>query len=500
MGPDCACLPRREFGILLHITSLPAPGVSGDLGPDAYRFVDFLSASGAGVWQILPLVPTHSCGSPYHGQSIHAGNQFLISAQKLHDDGLVSGATLQEYLDQVNDASEDLAAHRAILKQVYRNHVSRPSKLRDDVVRFSKDNDYWISDYALYRVMKLMHEDAPWYQWPAPLRDRDPDALADVRDKYSETIEFVAFEQYLFWQQWERLKKYANSRGIRIMGDIPIFPAHDSAEVWAYPYYFQLDRAGRAINVAGVPPDYFSATGQLWGNPLYDWHRLREDEFKWWIDRIRLQLKYFDLLRLDHFRGFQSYWSIPAASEDATPGHWDTAPGDALFESLQRTCAPLSLIAEDLGHITPEVIDLRRRFGLPGMRVLQFAFDGDPDNLHLPHNHEHCGVVYTGTHDNDTTCGWFYSLDSEHQQRVYGYLGMPQETMPWALVRSAMASVSRLAVVPMQDVMALDYASRMNVPGTETGNWRWRFGWTDVPSGSADRLRHLASVYARLSH
>ncbi|MDH3638915.1 MAG: 4-alpha-glucanotransferase [Gammaproteobacteria bacterium] len=495
MRPDCGCLPRREFGVLLHISSLPAAGVGGDLGPDAYRFVDFLSAAGAGVWQVLPLVPTHLCGSPYHGRSIHAGNQLFISVIQLHRDRLISDESLQAYRDELSDGSGGVAAHRCALEHAYRNR-NRESGFADEFSRFWQDNDHWVSDYALYRVLNSMHDAAPWYRWPPPLRDREPGALIEVRRRHREPIEFVVFEQYLFWRQWRSLKDYTNQRGIRIMGDLPIFPAHDSAEVWSHPHYFQLDSAGGAINVAGVPPDYFSATGQRWGNPVYDWERLRADGFIWWVDRIRLQLEYFDLLRLDHFRGFESYWSIPAASEDAIQGRWEQVPGTELFETL----APKSpaLVAEDLGSITPEVLELRRRFGLPGMRVLQFAFDGQADNLHLPHNHELCSAVYTGTHDNQTTLGWFQGLSTEHQQRIYGYLGLSQEPMPWALTRAAMASVSRLAMIPMQDVMALDDRARMNTPGTDSGNWSWRFAWTEVPAEAADRLHHLASVYGRL--
>ncbi|MDH3282664.1 MAG: 4-alpha-glucanotransferase, partial [Gammaproteobacteria bacterium] len=477
-------------------SSLPAHGSSGNLGPDAHRFVDFLKAAGAGVWQVLPLVPTHPCGSPYHGQSIHAGNHAFISVTQLYRDGLIPEDTAREYRDAAASDSDGTATHRRVLEHAYRNRNREPSRAHE-VSRFWQKNEAWVSDYALYRVLKSMYEEAPWHRWPAPLRDREADALAEVRRRYRESIECVVFEQYLFWSQWQRLKQYANRDGIRIMGDIPIFPAHDSAEVWAHRHYFKLDAAGRPTSVAGVPPDYFSATGQHWGNPLYDWDRLRTDAFRWWVHRIRLQLEYFDLLRLDHFRGFESYWSIPAASADATQGCWEQAPGNELFAALAAELP--ALIAEDLGSITPEVLQLRKRFALPGMRVLQFAFDGQADNLHLPHNHELCSAVYTGTHDNQTTLGWFQSLNPDHQQRVYGYLGLPQEGMPWALTRAAMASVSRLAVIPMQDVMGLDDRARINTPGTEGGNWSWRFAWDDVPEEAADRLRHLASVYGRLT-
>ncbi len=494
MKPDCGGLAQREFGILLHVSSLPGTGSIGDFGPHAHRFVDFLSVSGARLWQTLPLVPTHICGSPYHGRSIHAGNPGFISPERLCDDGFISAQSLDRYQHRAREDGQR-SAHAQVLSEAYQNLHDVPG-LADGMAKFRRDNHAWLTDYALYRAAGAVFDDAPWYEWPQPLRDRHGGALEELHRQHQDTIDRVIFEQYLFVRQWHELKRYANRRGIRIMGDIPIFPAHDSAEVWAHRRLFQLDTHGRATDVAGVPPDYFSPTGQHWGNPLYDWKQLEQDGFQWWIDRIRLQLTYFDLLRLDHFRGFESYWSIPAGSADATPGHWKRAPGSRLLQALatQRT----RLVAEDLGTITPEVLELRYRFGLPGMRVLQFAFDGQADNLHLPHHHELCSVVYTGTHDNQTTLGWFQGLGSDQQRRVYGYLGMPQEDMPWALTRTAMASVSRLTIIPMQDVMGLDDRARMNTPGTDSrANWSWRFDWRDVPAGTAERLRHLASVYDR---
>ncbi len=495
MTLDCGCLSRREFGVLLHVSSLPAEDGNGDLGQNAYRFVDFLSASGAGIWQVLPLVPTHTCGSPYDGRSIHAGNDAFISVGQLHQDGLVSSDCARDYSNAVANGGDAAAARQRVVEHVCSNREKMPG-LAEAVAGFWAENDQWLSDYALYQVLKSLHKQAPWPRWPAPVRDREADALTEVRRRHRAAVERVVCEQYLFWSQWQSVKQHANRQGIRIMGDVPIFPSHDSTEVWAHRRYFKLDCTGRPVSVAGVPPDYFSATGQRWGNPLYDWQQLRADGFAWWLHRIRLQLEYFDLLRLDHFRGFESYWSIPVSSTDATQGCWEKAPGDDLFAALVAELP--ALIAEDLGSITTEVLDMRKRFGLPGMRVLQFAFDGQANNLHLPHNHELCSAVYTGTHDNQTTLGWFQSLNDHEQRRVYGYLGLSQEAMPWVLVRAAMASVSRLAVIPMQDVMALDDRARMNVPGTETGNWSWRFTWDQVPAEAADRLRHLASVYGRL--
>ena len=498
MRVDCATLPKREFGILLHITSLPGIGAQGGPGPDAYRFIEFLGRCGAAVWQVLPLVPTHACGSPYNGESIHAGNHRLICVQQLFEDGLVSGTVYRAYAEKERAARADPKLHLQVLRHAFQDYRRLSSVRSEDSDGFYAENESWLPDYALYRVLREVNGESPWYQWPEPLRTREPDALARARDRHRRQIEFVEFQQYLFWRQWRQLKRHANAHDIRIMGDIPIFPAYDSAEVWCFPHYFQLDEDGSAVNVAGVPPDYFSASGQRWGNPLYNWQRMQDDGFEWWLQRIRLQLGRFDLLRLDHFRGFESYWSIPAGNEDAKRGSWQSAPGNELFEALQLSHRYLPLIAEDLGQITPAVDRLRRRFKLPGMRVLQFAFDGDANNPHLPHNHEEFGAVYTGTHDNPTTVGWFEGLDAREQERVYGYLGMPQEAMPWALIRTAMSSVSRLALLPLQDVMGLDDGARMNIPGTGAGNWSWRFDWPDLTDEAEHRLRHLASVYGRM--
>ncbi len=497
MHSDCRVLPGREFGILLHITSLPGIGERGDFGPDAYRFADFLAASGARVWQVLPLVPTHPGDSPYLGDSAHAGNPLLISPQKLLDDGLLTGNEIDEFIHSANRDHDYKATHQRMLTHAFNRYRTGGSEPRGEFTRYVEENEYWLPDYTLYRAIKNHHDDAPWFDWPAPLRDRDPQALAAARSDYDDEIQLGVYAQYLFWQQWRQLKTYANRHGVRVMGDMPMFVAHDSAEVWAFPQYFQLDATGRAVNVAGVPPDYFSATGQRWGNPLFEWRRMQQDGFTWWIDRFRSQLKLFDILRIDHFRGYESYWSIPAQCEDATGGRWRSSPGEILFNTLSQKIDSLPLIAEDLGEITPAVHELRRRLGFPGMRVLQFAFDGGADNLHLPHNHPECCVVYTGTHDNSTTLGWFQQLASAQRQRIYEYLGDPQTTMPWALIRAAMASVARMVILPLQDIMELDDEHRMNLPGTDSGNWAWRFDWPDLEFGTADRLAHLASIYGR---
>ena len=355
-----------------------------------------------------------------------------------------------------------------------------------------------MNDYALYQALRTQHKNAAWWQWPAPIRDRTAKALTQARKQLAEHIEQARFEQFLFFRQWAALKNYANTRGVLLFGDLPIFVAQDSAEVWAQREYFAIDDRGQALTVAGVPPDYFSETGQRWGNPHYRWDRMQSDGFSWWVARLRTQLELYDLLRIDHFRGLEAYWEIPAEEQTAINGRWVRAPGEELFEALHQHFDPLPLIAEDLGVITPEVDALRRKYGLPGMKILQFAFDGGADNPYLPHHHVRNSVVYTGTHDNDTTLGWFGALSAEQRENVIKYLGAAAEPpMPWPLIRAALASVARLAIVPMQDVLALSAEHRMNMPGTTKGNWSWRFEWTQLPEGLAGRVREMARMYGR---
>ena len=482
-------LPGRKAGILLHPTSLPGPGAHGDLGPDAYRFVDFLAAAGIGVWQVLPLGPTHSDRSPYQCLSVHAGDPELISIQALIDQGWAS--------PQLRDRD-----HPDALRQAYSDFIANADRQqRDDYRHFSGQQAQWLDTYALFIALHDAHHEQGWSQWPAALRDRDPVALQQARSQYSDAIEQVRFEQFLFHQQWCALRGYANERGIRLFGDIPIFVAHDSADVWANREQFLLDGSGHPKVVAGVPPDYFSATGQRWGNPLYDWQRMASDNYAWWCDRMRAQLALFDLVRIDHFRGFEAYWEIPGDADTAIDGRWVPGPGDALFEAISADLArPLPLVAEDLGVITPEVEALRDRWGLPGMKILQFAFDGSPQNPYLPHRHRPLSVVYTGTHDNDTTLGWYNNLPEHTRENLLEYLGRPNERWPWPLVRSALASVACLAVVPMQDLLGLGSDHRMNVPGVADGNWGWRFQWDWLPEDLAQRMHDMVHRYDRLNN
>ncbi|MGF1615215.1 MAG: 4-alpha-glucanotransferase [Gammaproteobacteria bacterium] len=488
-------LDRRRAGLLLHPTSLPGPLDSGDLGPGAYQFVDFLAASGFTVWQMLPVNPTHGNLSPYACQSIHAGNSRLISLELLESEGWLGRQTEAK----VHISGEDPVAYRrSLLAQGRTGFLARASAAdRAAYDEFKAKHAYWLENYVLFQALQEQYGGLPWWEWPAPLRDREPKALQEARMRLAEPLEQQRFEQFVFFRQWHALKRYANDRGILLFGDMPIFVAEDSNAVWARRHYFRLNEVGRPLVVAGVPPDYFSATGQRWGNPLYDWNHMRQDDFWWWRERVKNHLLLFDLVRIDHFRGFEAHWEISGTEATALRGHWVQAPGQELFATLLQAFNPLPLVAEDLGTITPEVTALRDQFGFPGMKVLQFAFDGNPENPYLPHNHVSNSVVYTGTHDNNTTLGWYQELSEEERHYVLDYLGDRDTEIPWLMIRTALISVAKLAMVPMQDILGLDAAGRMNVPGLDEGNWRWRFSWQQVPTDLAPRLRHSVRLYGR---
>jgi 4-alpha-glucanotransferase len=481
---------QRRAGVLLHPTSLPGDACNGELGADAYRFVDLLVDCGIGLWQTLPLGPTHDDLSPYQCLSVHAGDVRLISLQSLVEQG---------WLQDADSASRDPNAERKRLliaaHDGFRNQASAED--REALERFTAEHAAWLDDFALYLALRAEHDGHAWFRWPQPLRDRNEAALRRARERLAEPIAQIRFEQFLFYRHWTQLRRYANERGVLLFGDIPIFVAHDSADVWARREWFSVDAQGGCEVVAGVPPDYFSATGQRWGNPHYRWDALERDGYGWWLDRIRSQMEMFDLVRIDHFRGFEAYWEIDASAETAVNGRWVTGPGDRFFEAVAAEFGSLPLVAEDLGLITQEVTELRQRFNLPGMKILQFAFDGSPNNPYLPHQHETLSVVYTGTHDNNTSLGWYQELGDEERERLHHYLGDSPEAMPWLLVRTALASVARLAVIPMQDVLGLDGSHRMNVPGVTEGNWRWRFAWDQVRPEHLERLREWVHLYGR---
>src|SRR5436190_3042354 len=491
---------KRASGILLHPTSLPSPFGIGDFGDEALAFVDFLHEAGQTVWQVLPLTPTGYGDSPYQSISAFAGNTLLIDLRALVANGLLhandlSGTFLDS--DRVNFEAARSAKSRFLTRAFERFRDQAPTSITSDFDEFCARSAWWLEDYALFNAVKSARGDREWTAWDRQLAIRETQALAQARVDFAEEITRQKFFQFLFFRQWQTLRDYAGERGVRIIGDLPIFVAHDSADVWAHSELFKLDESGGPMVVAGVPPDYFSETGQLWGNPLYDWERLRATEFKWWIDRVRWSFELFDLVRIDHFRGFIACWEIPAGDATAQNGQWVATPGRDLFAALKTALGHLPIIAENLGVITPEVENLREEFGFPGMRVLQFAFGGEATNDHLPHNHTHDSVVYTGTHDNDTTLGWFTSLGNEERGHALRYLDTDGHQINWDMIRAAMASVGNLAIVPMQDVLGLGNEARMNLPASDHGNWSWRMAPDSINGEIAQRLQEFGKLFGR---
>ncbi|MFQ5469445.1 MAG: 4-alpha-glucanotransferase [Gammaproteobacteria bacterium] len=489
---------KRRVGILLHPTSLPGKWGNGDFGRHAYRFVDFLASAGQTIWQILPLGPTHHHSSPYQCLSVHAGNPQLINLDEFVDRGWLQNQDITQALSESNE--DTIQLRYKLLNKAYQSFVEKPDiDDQNALTQFIDEQRFWLEDYALYMALRKENKSKDWSQWPDAVRDRDEKSLRQARKRLDAFIQQVFFEQFFFYSQWNALKKYANERNILIFGDMPIFVAFDSVDVWVNRQYFQLDETGKPTVVTGVPPDYFSATGQRWGNPQYHWENMQASGFSWWHERIDAQLQLFDLIRIDHFRGFESYWEIPAEHDTAIDGRWVAAPGDELLASFANKYENIPFVAEDLGIITDEVTKLRDKYSLPGMKVLHFAFDGSSDNPYLPHNHERNSVVYTGTHDNDTTQGWYESLSDESKYYVNQYLDCVAEDMPWALIKSAFSSVANTAIIPMQDIMNLGTENRMNVPGTSSGNWRWRFNWDQLDEEALiSRLRHYCALYGRL--
>ena len=503
----------RCSGILLHIPSLPAPHGIGDLGDSAYEFVDFLAEAGQKIWQVLPLSPTGYGDSPYQCFSAFAGNPLFIDLLKLQQQGQLEPGDFtvgpQLPTDFV-DYGRVIVFKKMLLRKAARHFFSNAPE-EDSVAfqTFCRDSAVWLDDYALFMAGKDFHEGAPWTDWDSGLRQRDPKALEHWRQELSQEMDIHKFAQFEFFRQWNKLRDRCKQRGIRIMGDIPIYVAHDSADVWAHPELFRLDERGNATVVAGVPPDYFSATGQLWGNPIYRWEVLERSGFRWWIERFRASFKLFDLVRLDHFRGFEAYWELPAGVSTATGGKWVKAPGRSLFQTLQKELEELPIVAENLGVITPEVEAIRREFGFPGMSLLQFAFGNDPQGPSFrPHNYSRDLAAYTGGHDNDTTVGWWTSrgvgestrtAEDIRKEREFAkaYLGFDDEPIHWAFIRSVLASVATIAIVPLQDVMGLGSEARMNLPGTVSGNWKWRYRASALTAELKTRMKQLTVLYDR---
>ncbi len=491
----------RASGILLHPTSLPGRWGIGDLGEAAFQFVDFLATTGQQLWQVMPLGPTGYGDSPYQSFSAFAGNPLLISFDQLHDEGLLTDedfANIPEFPHDRVNYGDVIPFKIGLLRRSFeRFQTHTDTKLVEAFNRFRTESSAWLDDYALFAALKDSHGGAPWNQWEDDISRHESEAVRKWSNDLSEQVQFHSYMQFVFYQQWQRVKAYANERGIRVIGDIPIFVAYDSSDVWGNRDIFELDERGNPTVVAGVPPDYFSKTGQRWGNPLYRWPVLEGRNFDWWIQRFGATLKLVDVIRLDHFRGFAAYWEVPATEETAINGRWVTAPGARLFETMKRELGGLPIIAEDLGLITPDVEELRDQFGFPGMKVLHFAFGGRVDDPYLPHSYTpHC-VVYTGTHDNDTTLGWWRSLEDEERSRVQIYLARDGSDICWDLIRLAWSSVAEMAIVPLQDVLNLGSEARMNTPGLAGGNWSWRYTPEMLNEHIAHRLREITTIYNR---
>ena len=486
----------RQGGVLLHPTSLPGAGYCGDFGADARRFVELIAAAGLRVWQVLPLGPTHPDGCPYQSFSVHGGSPDLIDLQWLVDRGWLTPE--QAARGQADRDSKRQALDIACGAFLHQLETGAGAAMAAAYAGFLEASAYWLEDYVRFHAFRHAQGKRPWTQWPEGLRDRDPAVCDPLAEDFASTLTSLRFRQFIFHCQWNELRQYANQRGVLLFGDIPIYVHMESADVWAHRDLFQLDASGQPLTVTGVPPDYFSAEGQLWGNPQYDWEIMRKTGFAWWIRRFQSASRQFDIARIDHFRALQAYWEIPAGATSAREGRWVEAPGRELLQAVRQQCPHLQLVAENLGSITPEVEALRQEFELPGMLILQFAFDGNPDNPYLNHMHEPDDIVYTGTHDNDTTLGWYQSLDDATRKRVYAYYGNPDETMPQMLIRQAMTSPANTAIVPWQDFLGLDGQHRMNTPGTTEGNWCWRFSWEQVPDALAGEISEMLAQGLRL--
>lgn len=494
----------RSAGVLLHPTSLPSPFGIGDLGPSAYTWVDLLARYDQTWWQTLPLGPTGFGDSPYQSFSAFAGNPLLISPEKLHADGLIQNGDLNYSAGETTriDYGAVYNFKIGLLQRAWQNfRAGRTTALKPEFEQFLAEESAWLDSFALFMALRDAHHGALWTTWPAELVRREPAALAKARREHADSIAQHQFRQFLFFRQWRQLRAYANENGIRLFGDAPIFVSLDSSDVWASPECFLLDAQRRPTVIAGVPPDYFSPTGQLWGNPLYNWDKLKETGYRWWIDRLRAALSCVDLLRLDHFRGFAAAWHVPAGAETAEGGKWVPGPGADFFARVREELGGLPLVAEDLGEITPDVHELRDQFQLPGMRVLQFAWEGKPENPFLPHMHNPVDVVYTATHDNDTTLGWYNHIPGHEKEFLWRYLDRPAREgaeFVWDFIRLAWSSVARIAIIPLQDLLALDSSGRMNFPGKPEGNWGWRFRWDMPVEEGLARLNDLTWLYNRL--
>lgn len=488
----------RKSGIILPIFSLPSNYGIGTLGKEAYRFVDFLEKAQVSLWQILPVGPTSYGDSPYQSFSTFAGNPYFIDLELLVEKGLLEKKEIEKYNfgNYENDINYGIMYKNRykVLKIAYKN-ISKT--LRKKINLFKKKNKSWIYDYSLFMSIKDYKGGISWQEWENDIRFREPQAILKYSNLLKDEIDFYNFLQYMFYYQWTSLKKYANRKGIKIIGDIPIYVAEDSSDIWSNPKLFMLDENLVPKKVSGCPPDAFSETGQLWGNPIYNWEELKKQGYRWWIERMKASLNIFDVIRIDHFRGFESYWSIPYEDDTAINGQWEKGPGIELFDAIKKDIGEMDIIAEDLGFITQEVRQMLDYCGYPGMKVLQFAFDPEGNSEYLPHNYDKNVVVYTGTHDNDTIKGWFNSLSEEEREFCKKYTGMKDDEDNWIFIKCAISSVADTSILQMQDILNLDKDARINIPSTLGTNWRWRMSKDDITDELAEKLKVLNNLYGR---
>lgn len=494
---------ERSSGILFHPTSLPGKYGIGTLGKEAYAFIDFLKKSRQKLWQIFPLGPTGYGDSPYQSFSSFAGNPYLIDFDLLIEAHLLSEEDLRDVFFGDNEEYIDYGAiynqKYPLLRRAYENFKSSDNhETKENLEHFKRENASWLNDYSLYISLKNHFNGLPWNEWAHDIKNREHGAMEHYRNELADDIEYHNFIQFLFFKQWGDVKRYANENGIKIIGDIPIFVAADSSDAWANPEIFLFDEERKPVKVAGVPPDYFSATGQLWGNPLYNWQKLKETNYSWWVERVRANLSTCDIIRIDHFRGFEAYWAVPYGDDTAINGQWEPGPGIDLFNAIKSQLGELPIIAEDLGLMTQGVIDLREATGFPGMKILGFAFDSGEENDYLPHTYTKNCVVYTGTHDNDTLIGWFQKAKEEDRQFARDYLNSrSDDEIHWDAIRGAWSSVANMAISPVQDFLGLGSEARINTPGVAAGNWQWRLKHGVLTDELAERIAKLTKVYSR---
>ncbi len=492
---------ERKSGILLHVTSLPGKYGIGTMGSEARAFVDFLVASGQKLWQILPLGHTGYGDSPYQCFSAFAGNPLLIDLEKLVQESLLDRKELPEnehFPDDQVDYGKVFRYKYALLGKAYDRFLdSKGAKIKQQFETFCTGNKKWLDDYALFMALKDHHEGKPWLEWSDQIKMREADAIKRYEQHLSKEVGFYRFLQFVFYHQWLELKSYANVNKVQIIGDIPLYVALDSADAWANPELFDFDETMTPRTIAGVPPDYFSATGQLWGNPIYDWKYLEQNNFQWWIDRIQANFLLYDILRIDHFRGLAAYWAVPYGEETAINGKWIDAPGHAMLKAVYKELGEKPIIAENLGVITPDVEEMREAFNMPGMKILQFAFDSGEENEFIPHTYDKNSVVYTGTHDNNTTLGWYHESSEQDKQNVRDYFCFDDNDPAWSFIRLAWSTVSNVAIVPMQDILRLGAEARMNFPGKSPGYWKWRYTKKMITEEHVSELLRITKIYGR---